>query len=207
MEFYQHSSLILIIIATCLRFGFSVNPTRYEVKNMGETLEIDCTSKEIADTTPYHWVLTDLTVLDYNNQNAEFMLLDNGLKLRITKVDENAIGDYFCVLKKDNAVGNDTLLYFKSTVFKYEKSTWEEYRTQTIVGVVAAVITVVVMVGLCLVWRYRWRPEETMAVNGGYDTADPYYPEKEKDTGFVNDSFANSNPTPTHGVITDDTKF
>ena len=170
---------------------------------------INCTSETISNTYLSHWVLTDLTVLDHNNQNAEFSLLDNGYKLLIGKVEENAIGEYFCVLIQEKSGENDTVLYFKSVVFKYEKSTWEEYKTQTIVGVVAAIITLVVLIGLCLVYRYRWTPEkqDIMAVNGGYDTADPYYPQKDKERGFINESFSTVNPTPTHGVITDDTKF
>ena len=204
MECYRHSLLIVVILATCSKLSYSAEPIRYEVKEMGGSLVINCTSRTISNEVS-HWVLTDLTVLDHNNQNQEFRLSDDGLQLHIGEVGENAIGEYFCVLRGEN----DTLLYFKSIVFKYEKSTWEEYRTQTIVGIVAAIITLVVMIGLCLVYRYRWTPEkqDIMAVNGGYDTADPYYPEKEKEKGFINAPFAASNPTPTHGVITDDTKF
>ena len=209
MECYQHSLLIVVILATCSTLSYSVEPTRYEVKELGGSLVINCTSKTISNALPSHWVLTDLSVLNHNNQNEEFKLLDNGFQLHIGKVEENAIGEYFCVLTQPKSGQNDTLLYFKSIVFKYEKSTWEEYKTQTIVGVVAAVITLVVLIGLCLVYRYRWTPEkqDIMAVNGGYDTADPYYPEKDKEKGFINEPFATSNQTPAHGVITDDTKF
>ena len=209
MECYQHLRLIVIILSTYSTLCYSMELNRYEVKEMGGSLVINCTSETIPNTYLSHWVLTDLTVLDHNNQNAEFSLLDNGFKLLIGKVEENAIGEYFCVLIQEKSGENDTVLYFKSVVFKYEKSTWEEYKTQTIVGVVAAIITLVVLIGLCLVYRYRWTPEkqDIMAVNGGYDTADPYYPEKDKERGFINESFSTTSPTPTHGVITDDTKF
>ena len=209
MECYQHLRLIVIILSTCSTLCYSIELNRYGVKEMGGSLVINCTSETISNTYLSHWVLTDLTVLDHNNQNAEFSLLDNGYKLLIGKVEESAIGEYFCVLIQEKSGENDTLLYFKSVVFKYEKSTWEEYKTQTIVGVVAAIITLVVLISLCLVYRYRWTPEkqDIMAVNGGYDTADPYYPEKDKERGFINESFSTANPTPTQGVITDDTKF
>ena len=212
MEGVYHSFYLLIVLATYVTLAYSGDPLMYEVKDLGGSLVINCTEKEIPDTALHHWVLNDLTVLKENNE--KFTIESNGWlhMLYFKEVDENAIGDFFCVLNKTLSGGNNTFLYFKITLSRKDKSTWDQFRTQTIVGVVASLVTLVVLIGLCLVWRFRWRPEEQdIAVTGGYDP-DRSYPQKvppvpEKDQGFVNETFANSNPPERISIIEANTQF
>ncbi len=209
-----------VLFALLASFVLFVEPHEftYEIKELGGGLELNCTNRRVQNTNVSHWVLNDLTVLEAQYTSEAFTLRHSGYQLYIYDVQENNMGDYFCVLKRmDAASGNETFLYFKSTVRRFEKSTWDEYRTQTIVGVTAAAITLVVMIGICLVWRFRWRPDPDTKhhIGADYDTADnAFYPQKPikgvdgvAEVGFTNETFVNSNPSPTHGVIVDDTKF
>ncbi len=107
-----------------------------------------------------------------------YQLADDGLTLHIIAVEESHLGDYFCVLKDDDSA---SYAYFKSVVYKHEKTSWEMVRTQVIVSIVAAIITAIVMVGLCLIWHYRWRPEGQDII-AGYD-AEGY---GDQDKGHIN---------------------
>ncbi len=214
------ATLSVVIYAT------SIEATVVEIKKLGTPITLNCTEEEVSGLSFSHWVLNDLTVLREGESTGVFDIPSTSpiAQLRVAAVERHTLGDYFCVLARPAAGGSERLFYFKTELMSGQKSSWELYRTQTIVGIVAAIICAIVLVGLCLVWKYRWRDDADKDVRGlhaGYDTADAarrdYYPEKATradegangaDVGFANDAYVNTHPTSTHGVVTEhDTQF
>ncbi len=179
MEILKSSGLlfILAVTVTCIQGEEQI----YKVDDFGTEVKIQCTSKTIPNHSFQHWLLNDATALTRDNVNSIYELADEGLTLKIASVEESHLGDYFCVLKDDDS---GTFAYFKSVVYKHERTSWEIVKTQVIVSIVAAIICAIVMVGLCLIWHYRWRPE-------GQDIIADYDAEGygDQDKGHINPSW------------------
>ncbi|XP_067663926.1 uncharacterized protein [Haliotis asinina] len=141
-------------------------------------------SDNMSQVQKLYWILTDGVLVDgtSNNLPQNLALSTNGFTLNITKVSDSMFGYYHCViLFKDNTVkavrkgvnvdGADfTELH-------------DQYRSNAIIGGIAAGVMVAIVGVSCLVWHYRFKKDFN-------DREDLYKPDSTNGTVVAYDNTA-----------------
>ncbi|XP_046553448.1 uncharacterized protein LOC124262899 [Haliotis rubra] len=152
------------------------------------SLQCDSLALNISDNMSkvrnLHWILTDGVLVDAasNNLPMNLALSPHGYTLNITKVSDAMFGYYHCVI-----------LFNDNTVKAVRKGVnvdgadftelHDQYRSNAIIGGIAAGIMVAIVAASCLIWHYRFKKDFN-------DKEDLYKPDHTNGTVVTYDNMA-----------------
>ncbi|XP_071088234.1 uncharacterized protein [Haliotis cracherodii] len=141
-------------------------------------------SDDMSQVTKLYWILTDGVLVDSTSTNLpkNVALSANSYTLNITKISDPMFGYYHCVI----LFNNNTVQAIRRGVNVDGADFTElhdQYRSNAIIGGIAAGVMVAIVGVSCLVWHFRFRKDFN-------DREDLYKPDKINGTGVAYDNTA-----------------
>jgi len=160
--------LASVIYSACLCSCATASSSSYlydeKVSRPGLTSSLHCANSTQYPAVPgddvvvvaVSWMLPDLTVL--HGDQGRFQLLDGNWTLHITNVSVDDLGVYRCLLSRvdNNSVQTWFVLRLGlNAAGPYFSDLWPKYRTQTVRGLLASCIFLLVTVMMYVAYRLR----------------------------------------------------
>jgi len=170
------STLFVAVITACLwSVSLCVRDDVYSknVWSLGVTVHLYCndsTEYKIAasNAEPVSWMLPDLTVL--HGDQGRFQILNNNWTLKIINVSRDDLGMYYCMLHNSN-IEWLLLRLGLNVAGPYFEHLWDKYWLNTVVGLTASFCSLTVAIPACLVYHFRYRPQDWDSHQHGRSTS------------------------------------
>ncbi|CAH1776806.1 unnamed protein product [Owenia fusiformis] len=138
------------------------NPSWSVTVEYGKNVILSCNDTSAPPTTDVvrnRWMLPDLRIVDkgWTDDDGRRGVIDDGKRFNITMLSDRDFGIYHCMFEKTDG----TYFVVKRGVNvggPYYGNLWDKYRMSVIIGGSAAGGFAAVMILICLVYKFRWRP-------------------------------------------------
>lgn len=157
-------TILILVVATFLRFVSPMEDAWAFKVYAGERLDLDCNETRVmlaADDT-ISWETADGRVLSAPYNDSSYELMGQGQILSIKHVDLSKHGLYTCVVFDASKVAKAHVLRGVNLSGPLFKDLRDQYRDNIIVAVIASVVFVVPMTGMCAIQKFRYKKKDTM---------------------------------------------
>ena len=155
------SLLWLALLPTILQAHNADNQTHAHTHSVDslnkDTATLDCPVLQ-TQSRFIHWVTPGDLIINANFTGSRFReLMPGNYSLHIERVEEQALGDYLCLVENDEGVQR----YYRTTLYLYQEPRWDLYKDNFIIAICCSAGFLLVVGLILVVYSCRWRPSQS----------------------------------------------